>query len=55
VSGLAANSSFTINLVVNVKAANGTTVSDTASVSASSYDPNTANNSASVTTSVSKR
>lgn len=55
VSSLAAGSSFTITLTVNVKAANGTTLSDTASVSAASYDPNTANNSVSVTTSVSKR
>ncbi len=54
VSGLAVNSSFTVTLVVNVTAANGTSVSDTASVSAASYDSNTSNNSASVTTSVSK-
>lgn len=46
--------SFTVTLVVTVTARGGTTVSDTASVSATTQDPNTANNSASVTTSVSK-
>lgn len=55
ISGLASGASVTITLVVGVKAPNGSALSDTASVSATSYDPNSANNSASVTTSVSKR
>jgi len=49
VSNLAANKSVTASLVVNVTAASGSTITDTASiVSSSSADPKPANNSARV-------
>lgn len=52
VSSLSSGASFTVTLVVTVNAAGGTTLNDTASVSANTYDPNTANNSAAVAISV---
>jgi uncharacterized repeat protein (TIGR01451 family) len=55
-SSLANGASFTVTLVVNVtvRPPTSTTITDTASVSASTPDPNTANNLASVTTTVTK-
>ncbi len=52
VSSLGNGSSVTVTLVVTVNTTAGTTLNDTASVSASTYDLNTANNSATVATGV---
>jgi uncharacterized repeat protein (TIGR01451 family) len=53
-NSLPSGSSFTVTLVVTVTASGGTTLSNIASVSSSTQDPNPANNSAAVATSVSK-
>jgi uncharacterized repeat protein (TIGR01451 family) len=50
--GMANGASATVKLVVKVTAAGGATLSNTASVSASSNDPNNANNAATLTTRV---
>jgi hypothetical protein len=52
VGSLSNGASFTATLVVTVKAPGGSTITDSASVSASSSDPNAANNTATVSTGV---
>ena len=52
ISSLAYGASATITLKVTVVAARGASVTDTASVSSTSYDPNLTNNSKSVTVTV---
>jgi len=49
---LANAATFTVSMTVDVKAKSGATVTDTANVSSPVYDPNTANNSATTTTTV---
>jgi uncharacterized repeat protein (TIGR01451 family) len=51
-SSLGNGASYTVTLVVTVQAGGGATLSDTTSVSASTLDSNSANNTATVTTSV---
>jgi hypothetical protein len=51
-SSLGSGGSITVTLVVQVKAAAGTALSNTASVSANTYDPNAAINPATAVTSV---
>jgi uncharacterized repeat protein (TIGR01451 family) len=51
-SSLDSGASYSVTLVVTVNARGGSTLSDTASVSAGTLDPNSANNLSSVTTSV---
>ena len=50
--GMANSATATVTLVVRVTAAGGATLSNTASVSASSPDPNSTNNAATLTTRV---
>ena len=52
VDSMASGSSGTITIVVSVTAPSGSTITNTATVSSSNFDPNTSNNTASVTTTV---